>query len=45
MAYVPTAGGVRRVELRFRYTTQEGFMQLYPVDVHEAEAFFHRAVR
>lgn len=41
VAYVPKAdGSSQRTELRFRYTTQEGYMQLYPVDIHEADSFF-----
>ncbi|MBX3231786.1 MAG: hypothetical protein KIT84_44355 [Labilithrix sp.] len=41
VAYVPRADGTtERRELPFRYTTWQGYIQLYPVDVHEAAAFF-----
>ena len=41
VAYVPkAAGGSERRVLAFRYTTQRGYIELYPVDVHEGDAFF-----
>jgi hypothetical protein len=38
---VPRAdGSTTRLDLPFRYTTQEGFIQLHPVDVYDNDTFF-----
>lgn len=38
---VPRAdGSTTRLDLPFRYTTQEGFIQLYPIDVYSNDTFF-----
>lgn len=38
---VPRADGTTtRLELSFRYTTQEGFMELHPIDVYDNDTFF-----
>lgn len=38
---VPRAdGSTTRLDLPFRYTTQEGFIELHPIDVYDNDTFF-----